>query len=233
MNTLADMHSKNSAATLVGYDFSNSLEELVRREKIDCYIVSTEDGFSPLGTSKQFISNELGICEHDISALANWNRFDNPLVSLVGLSNQNPSGSLKGVVLAASETSKCYEQFAVPFHSRPYRDFYYNVVYESIEYATKILKAEKLAISHLSGSGHFHEDVAACVVEALAHFCDSNDSPHIETFMFIGCCIKPSHLTVIQRLNLEEDRSKHRNIRTQSSQRNGFEEISLDCSTCG
>jgi len=228
MEKLAELQSMNGTSTLIAYDFSSSLEKLVRQKQIDCFIVSTEDGFSPLGASKNFISDELGIGESDISELADWNRFKNPLISLVGLPNQNPSGNLKGVVLAASETSKCYEQFVETPYSKPYRDFYYNVAYECIEYATKTLKAKRIAISHLSRSGHFHEDIATCVAEALAHFCDRNDSPHIKTFMFVGCCINPSHLSGIQRLNVEGDRTNHRNIRTQTSKRKGYEVISLD-----
>ena len=228
MNKLAELHAKNGTTTLVGYDFSSSLEELVRQELVDCYIVSTEDGFSPLGTSKEFISHELGIAKSDIGELADWNRLENPSISMVGLPNQNPSGHLKGVVLATSGASECYKQFVESTYSKPFRDFYYNVAYECIKYATKTLKAERIAISHLSAGRHFHEDIATCVAEALAHFCDKNESPHIKTFMFVGCCIEPSHLSGIQRLNVEGDRTHHRNIRTQPSKRNGYEVISFD-----
>ncbi len=228
MNWLAELRSKEGTATLVGYDFYSSIEELVRQGHIDCCIVSTEDGFSPLGASRHFFSSELGIIEDDISSLADWNRFRNHEISLVGLPNKRLTGNLKGVVLAASETSKCYEQFAPAFHSSPYRDFYYNVAYESIAYSTKVLGAKNLAMSHLSGSGHFHEDIATCVAEALAHFCDIADSPSISSFLFVGCCIDPSHLSGIQRLNFEGDVTRHRNIRTKTSRRNEFEIISFD-----
>jgi hypothetical protein len=228
MNRIAELRSKNGTATSVGYDFSSSLEELVQRGDVDCYIVSTEDGFSPLGASRQFFSNELGIVEADIRRLADWNRFNNPDISLVCLPSQRPTSNLKGVVLAASETSKCYEQFAPAFHSRPYRDFYYNVAYESIAYSAKVLGAEKIAMSHLSGSGHFHKDIATCVAEALAHFCDIDDNPNIFSFLFVGCCIDPNDLSGIQCLNLEGDVTKHRNIRIQTKQRNGYDVISFD-----
>ena len=82
---------------------------------VDCYIVSTEDGFSPLGAARAFFSRELGVNEAIIRNLSNWNRFENEEVSLIGLPSQNASSRLRGVVLAASETSKCYEQFARSF----------------------------------------------------------------------------------------------------------------------
>jgi len=91
MNQIAELRSKKGTVTLVGYDFSRSLEYLVQQGHIDCCIVSTEDGFSPLGASRQFFSSELGIIEADISRLANWNRFTNSEISLVGLPNQRPT----------------------------------------------------------------------------------------------------------------------------------------------
>lgn len=213
---------------MVGYDFASSLEELVRRGDADSFIVSTEDGFSPLGAARRFISSSLGIDESTIKKLANWNRFENDEVSLIGLSRKDHSSKLLGVVLAASETSRCYEQFAPAFHSRPYRDFYYNVAYESISFAANILGARKICMSHLSGSGHFHEDIATCIGEALGHFCDNNKNAQIDSFMFVGCCINVSHLMGIQRLNNEGSVTIHHDIRTWITKKDGFEIVNLD-----
>ena len=228
MNQIAELRSKRGTKTLVGYDFDSSLDELVAQGAIDCPIISSEDGFSPLGMWMSFFADELGIRKYDIGELANLNRFDNDKISLVGLPSRRATGNLKGVVLAAGETSKCYEQFAPAYFGRPYRDFYYNVAYESIHYAAHVLKAEKLAISHLSGSGHFHENIAICIAEALGHFCDQADSPPIRSFLFVGCCINPDHLSGIERLNSEGAITRHRDIRTRATLKNGFDVISLD-----
>lgn len=228
MNKIAELPSKKSTAALVGYDFSTSLKKLVQQGDVDCCIVSTEDGFSPLGASKRFFSSELGVPEADISSLADWNRFSNPDISLIGFPSKRENSNLKGLILAASGTSQCYEQFASAFYSKPYRDFYYNVAYESIAYATKVLGAKKIAISHLSASGHFHKDIATCVVEALAHFCDIDNNPNIFSFLFFGCCIHSGDLSGIKRLNLEGNMTKHRNISTQSRKVKGYDVISLD-----
>jgi len=230
MNKLAQLYSQKGAVTLLGFDFSNSFEKLVKLGQVDCFIVSTEDGFSPLGRARDFFSRELGIDQTIIQELAQWNRFENPEVSLIGLNSQNVSSKLRGVVLAAGERSKCYKQLVGQFVGRPYRDFYYNVTYESIVYATNVLGARKIAISHLSGSNNFHEDIATCTAEALAHFCDRDQKEGIgiDSFLFVGCCISPLHLLEIQHLNREGGITKHHDILVKKSMRNGFEVISLD-----
>jgi hypothetical protein len=228
MQSTLNLQSKQSTTTLIGYDFTASFEKLAERGDVDCFIVSTEDGFSPLGANRDFFAADLGINDDDIRRIADWNRFRNDEVSLIGLPSRNPAGKLRGVVLAASETSLCYEQFAPAFHSMPYRDFYYNVAYESISYAAKSLGARKMAISHLSGSGNFHEDIATCMAEALAHFCDEANNPKIDSFLFVGCCIEKYHLNGISRLNMEGEITGHRDILTKKSKKNGFEVISLD-----
>lgn len=228
MNTLAKLNSKKGSTTIIGYDFDTSFEELVRLEQVDAYIISTEDGFSPLGSAKSYFSRALGIDENDISRIAQWSRFYNPDISLIGLQRKKRNKKLRGVVLAASETSKSYEQFATPFYGNPYRDFYYNVAYESISYAAHVLGAKKIAMSHLSGSGHFHEDIATCVAEALAHFCDEPNTPKIDSFLFVGCCIKVEHLSGIQQLNVDGNITRHQDIQIKKSIEDGFEIVSLN-----
>jgi hypothetical protein len=228
MNTLAELRSINGTTTIVGYDFDSSFEELVETDQVDSYIVATEDGFAPLGHWKGFFSKALGVNKNKIGMIADWNRFKNSDVSLIGLPNQGPDGKLRGVVLAASEASRCYEQFATPRYGNPYRDFYYNVAYESISYAVNTLGAKKLAMSHLSASHHFHEDIASCIAEALAHFCDEPNTPQIDSFLFVGCCIEKAHLSGIQRLNKEGTVTRHQDIQINKSEKDGFEVITLN-----
>ena len=228
MHRLAELQSKLGTTTLVGYDFASSFQELVMQRAVDCFIVSTEDGFSPLGMAGEFFARSLGIDESAISRVADWNRFENDDVSLVELSNGTRSSDLRGVILAAGETSKCYSQFAQPRFGRPHRDFYYNVAYESISHAANALGAKKIAMSHLSGSGTFHGDIATCIAEALGHFCDNPAEPEIDSFMFVGCCIGVGHLAGIQRLNHEGRVTSHRGIRTWVTMKDGFKVINLD-----
>ena len=212
--------------TVVSFD-RGRLEPLVRERAVYAYIVATEDGFSPLGANLPFLSADLGVPIAEIKHLANWNHFENTRVTLVAIPSRQKGGQLRGVILAASETSKCYQQLATPLYGRPYRDFYYNVTYEAVVYASVTWDAHRLAISHLSGSGRFHEDIATCNAEALAHFCDAHTHP-MDSFVFLGCCISPSHLEGITRLNIEGKTSTHRPISKEIETQNGHVRIHLD-----
>lgn len=228
MTPLAELRGEAGTSTLVGYDFSTSFESLANRGDVDCFIVSTEDGFSPLGSARRFFSRDLSIGERQLSALADWNRFENQDVSLGVLTPQGVRGKLRGVILAPNETSRWYEKFTVPRYGRPFRDFYYNVTFASIAAAARQLNAKRLAMYHLSGCGRFQEDIATCVAEALGHFSDLQDEPRLDSFMFAGCCIQPSHLRGIERLNAEGRLTRHRPSPTTRSMKDGFEVISLD-----
>ena len=219
MVPVATLESKTGSRISIAYD-PGQLEPLAREGNVDTYIVATKDGFSPLGSNRRFLSADLGVPEDEIRRLANWNRFDNALVTLVALQSRRPDSHLRGVILAAAETSECYKSFAVPTYGQPYRDFYYNVTYEASAFAAKRWEARRIAISHLSASGRFHEDIATCNAEALAHHCDGSASS-IESFVFLGCCISQAHLSGIQRLNAEGELGKPRPISTQTESRDG------------
>jgi len=226
MVLLATLVSQHGLRTSIQFEKQN-LQALARDGRVDTYIVATEDGFSPLGADLAFISDDLGIPESEIRHLADWNRFINSRVSLVALRSRKSHSLLRGVILAASESSECYKRFAVPFYGRPFRDFYYNVTYEAIAFASENWEAHHLALSHLSGSGHFHEDIATCNAEAMAHYCDATPSAAVESFMFIGCCISLEHLSGIARLNAEAKTSKHHSIVTEIDRHNGYDLVHL------
>jgi hypothetical protein len=196
---------------------------------VDAYIVATEDGLSPLGMNLRFLSEDLGVPVAEIKRLADWNRFENSRTTLVALASRRTGGFLRGVILAASETSESYKRFATPLFGRPYRNFYYNVTYEAIAYVSSQWGARHVAISHLSGSGRFHEDIATCNAEALAHYCDTHANS-IDSFMFLGCCILPEHLAGISRLNKEGETGTHREIATEVINSEGHVLIHLNWS---
>lgn len=150
-------------------------------------------------------------------------------MTLVVLPSRRGSGCLRGTILAPSETSECYKRFATPRYGHPYRDFYYNVTYESIAYVAQNWDAHHIAISHLSGCGSFHEDIATCNAEALAHYCDANPAA-IESFVFLGDAggISLDHLAGIRRLNAETNSGRHRAIATETEHRGGHVLVHLD-----
>jgi hypothetical protein len=233
MTVLAVLESKQGERTAIQYEFEESLANLARTGKVDSYIVSTEDGFSPLGQNCSFLSADLDISENEIRRLANWNRFENPRLTLVALKSRNADSLLRGVILAPSETSSCYEPVS-SYHGyqQPNRDFYYNVTYEAIAFASGNWGARRLSLSHLSGSGTFHKDIATCNAEALAHYCDATSSDKVESFMFVGCCISQEHLSGIARLNAEAQTSQHRAIHTELERCEGYELVHLNWRHC-
>lgn len=227
MVPIAVLGSRQGGRVSIAF-YSGEIKTLAPESRIDAYIVSTEDGFSPLGSNRRFLASEIGIPEAEISWLADWNRFKNPRVTLAVLPSRRKSSCLRGVILAPSQTSECYQLFAARAFGRPYRDFYYNVTYEAIAYASQTWCAHRIAISHLSGCGCFHEDIATCNAEALAHYCDSSVNA-IESFTFLSDCdIALEHLAGIRRLNAEGQTGEHRPITTEMEYHDGHVLVHLD-----
>lgn len=226
MVLLTTLESLNGNRTSIYFEREN-LRILAPAGRVDSFIVSTEDGFSPLGENRVFLSADLGIPEKEIKHLADWNRFENPRVSLVALQSRRANSQLRGVILAASESSESYKRFAIPRYGRPYRDFYYNVSYEAIAFACSKWRAHRLALSHLSGSGTFHEDIATCNIEALAHYCDATQAAEIKSFTFVGCCISMKHLGGTGRLNAEASVGRHRPIEVEIESHEGYDIVHL------
>lgn len=147
----------------------------------------------------------------------------------VALASHKTGSLLRGIILAPGNNTRSYEPFVRSYDPRPNRDFYYNVSYEAIAYVCGEWGARKIAISHLSGSGQFHEDIATCHAEALAHYCDEHPNTAPDSFVFCGCCITPEHLQGIRRLNAEGQMTAHRLIRTATEGKGPAVLIHLDC----
>lgn len=230
MQLFTTLQSNHERHTNIGYDFHVFFKGLAERGDADVAIVSTEEGFSPLGISRDFFEHDLGISyEREIKPLANWNHSDNERVTLVALASHKTGSLLRGIILAPCNNTRSYEPFVRSYDPRPNRDFYYNVSYEAIAYVCGEWGARKIAISHLSGSGQFHEDIATCHAEALAHYCDEHPNTAPDSFVFCGCCITPEHLQGIRRLNAEGQMTAHRLIRTATEGKGPAVLIHLDC----
>lgn len=226
MDPIAVLESRYGRRISLNYS-SEEIRNLVSKGMIDAYIASTEDGFSPLGSNRCFLAADLGVPEAEISRLADWNRFVNPRVSLVAIRSRRNDSGLRGIILAASESSESYKRFAVPRYGRPFRDFYYNVPYEAIAFACGNWGAQNIALSHLSGCGTFHKDIAICNAEALAHYFDATPSAMVKSFMFVGCCISREHLAGIARLNTDAMTGQHHSISTEVHHCDGYNLVHL------
>lgn len=187
------------------------LRALLEHRCVDVAIMSSEHGFSPLGSASDCLSETLGVSVEEIKQLADWNRFDNEKVTLVALRSRRENTALKGLILAPGETARCYRTFAMPIYGRPYRDFYYNVVYEAVSHAATHWGARKVGITHLSASHRFHQDIAICNAEAAFHF-GSGGVRGLESLVFFGCCISNESLRGIDRLTTQNANEVHRPI---------------------
>jgi hypothetical protein len=222
--------------THIKYDFDVMVETLAERGEADFAIVSTEDGFSPLGASGNFFEHDLGLSySEDISRIARWNLEKNKNVTLVSLQTKNPSGFLRGVILAPGENCVSYKPYASfstnHRHSgRPHRDYYYSITYEAIANACIKLGARRLAISHLSGSGRFHQDMATCHAEALLHFCRRFPEIAPESFTFYGCCISSDKLNGAKALIESDPKGYHRPIDVHETFKGAARLLTLDWS---
>jgi hypothetical protein len=224
--TFAALASRGGSHTRLVFDDGNLSSPALRGE-VDAYIVSTEDGFSPLGRNTDFLSSDLGIPADEIRALAHWNHVDNREVSLVALPSRREGSALRGVILAPAENSRCYAKHSLGLDALPARAFYYNVTHEAIAHAASRWGARRIALSHLSASGRMHADIATCNAEALAHYCDAHEGS-IESFLFLGCCIREEHLRGIARLNREGQTGRHREIRVETVTAEGHEVLNLE-----
>jgi hypothetical protein len=224
--------SLNESNTIIQYDFKAMFQALAERDEADAVIVSTEEGFSPLGASREFFERDLGISYYDeIRPFARWNQDENELVSMVALKSKHTQGLLRGVVLAPGENCLSYAPFASRSHSyrpKPHRDYYYNVSYEAIAFLCKEWGARKIAISHLSASGRFHQDIATCHVEALLHFCIEHPNLAPESLTFCGCCIELNHLSDAKQFITEKSHALHRSIRTWETMKGSAKIINID-----
>lgn len=224
----AELRSSSGTSTNLGYDFGVFFEELAKRGEVDVAIAPTEDGFSPLGVSRHFFEDDLQVSyEKEIRPLADWNRFENSRVTLVAIPTRNSQGILRGLVLAPGSNTASYQRFGSAYGG-PHRSYYYNVAYEAIAFVCREWAARKIGIAHLSGSGAFHEDMATCQAEALAHFCDSDPLSTPESFVFCGCCITIDHLKGIRRLNAEAGKTSHIPIRVETETVSGATLLHLD-----
>jgi hypothetical protein len=124
----------------ISHFYEGSFEEEVSAGRVDVLLIEPEDGFSLLGGMREYLSTKLALerrnlakwilegmkadFEINISSLADWARFTDPDVTLIGIPSRNLASSLKGLILIPYEGSLCYKRFAQPKIGKPYRDFF-------------------------------------------------------------------------------------------------------------
>ena len=223
------LHSRLGENIVINHPLGYHPQQLAEGRVIDCIIVDTEDGFSQLGMMRRFLSEDLGLyernlvqhaldgfpatVERNISSLADWNRWKNPRVTLVGIPSARQDSHLKGLILAPYDGSDCYRQFCYPGYWKTHRDFMYNVTYESIAHAYKNWGARRIGITHFSCSRicspiNYCRDLTTCQVEAMVHFC--NDHQGMESFTFLDDYQGNEPLEILKEFNELPDVGVHR-----------------------
>ena len=186
-----------------------SLSELAKSACADVAIISTEEGFSTLGMSRDFLTDDLGWYYNEVKPLAVWNREANEDVSLIALASRKTNSLMRGIILAPGDSCLSYLSYSSPYGRKPYRDYYYNVAYEAFSYVCKMWRSKRIAVSHLCGSGRHNMDMATCQLEALIHLCDEFPELAPLSITFFGCCIEKEDLNGLFMLETERGISKH------------------------
>lgn len=236
----------NDAGGIVSVEhvLSLTIDELVQSRRIDCLIIECEQGFSQLGQMEDFLTMDLALATNPnlqwevdgleekiyptLRGLADWGRYRSPEITFVGIPNANPSGLLKGIVLSPYEGSRSYTQFSAQDYILAFRDFYYNVSYETIKYAAERLKATRLAITHLSREkyrGAYKWDVTTCQIEALQHFLQVNAS--IKSFSFLDVAPGNKPLEILDR-KTHFRKGIHRPISVKSTSHAGLDFVDIE-----
>lgn len=226
---IANLVSKHGKITHVDVAGSYGLRGLTEQRPMHAFICSTEEGFSPLGAERSFLCDMLGVPWEEICSLAHWNHSENQEVSLILVPSRIPDSEFRGLILAASERSRCYSTFALPSYGKIYRDFFYNVTYEAIAASCQRWAATRLAISHLTGCGTERRrdaDALVCNLEALAHYCDDHEKANIECLCYVGCCVRRDNFRNLPELTRRFG-TTHRPIEIASRMRHGYEVLDL------
>lgn len=213
LRALANVSSAQGANCCVFSALGASVASLLEDGDIDGAIVSNATGYSPLGAEARYLSEQLGCTRYDLIDLG-YAAAESRSVSLVAIQNKKHT-RFKGLILAPGNNCESYRPFVTSaVYSKPYRDYYYNVAYESIAFACLRLGARRIAISHLSGSGTFKNGMAICQIEALRHFCKDHPNHAPIHLIYYGCCMDWSHFRDLRLLDNEEGMTTHRPIRT-------------------
>jgi len=150
--------------------------------------------------------------EFSIPAYAGYKQFDGPSVTLEAIASRKPDSPFKGLVFVPSESSLSYHRYS-NHYSKPYRDYFYNVTYESLYYSYHVWSSRKFVIAHLGfgkNFGKFKSDITMCQAEAVRHFCECHGGVLSVVFWDISDGNEP--LSALSLFDSEPDQNWHRSI---------------------
>jgi hypothetical protein len=229
LHFFAELQGKGGTATRLSFcERSDVLPQAIHHKEIDGVLVGCETGFSEFGNFNEFLADSFGVDYEFMREKAEWNRYENLNVSLLGFSNSATAtdSNLRALALLPYGGSQpgrgclSYRRFE---GRRPSRDFYYNVAYAAFEIVCGRFGAKRLWVMNPAAPWSFHEDIASCICEALAHWCDGNPQNAPSSVVFQanrasatdGSGMHFEHFRGAEALNAEGANSRHRPIKVQ------------------
>lgn len=164
----------------------HNLVNAIDEGEIDSVLVGCETGFSEFGFHAAELASRLELDANFVLQQAEWNCNENERVSLLSFSRPGHS-NLRSLVLLPyggaepGRGCKSYQRF---WRELPSRDFYYNVAHEAFRVTFGERGARRLWMMNPAAPWSFHQDIATCVCEALAHWCDANPNEAPEQVVF-------------------------------------------------
>ena len=229
LHHFAELRGNGGTATRLGFcKRFDVLPKAIQEKEIDGVLVGCETGFSEFGYFNEFLAESFGVDYGFMRQQAEWNRHENERVSLLGFSNPptTTNSNLRALALlpyGGSQPGRGCLSYR-RFESRlPSRDFYYNVAYAAFEMVCGRFGAKRLWVMNPAAPWSFHEDIATCVCEALAHWCDGNPQSAPSSVVFNanpasevgGSGMHFEHFRGVEALNAERATSQHRPIKVQ------------------
>jgi hypothetical protein len=198
--------------------FYNTNPEFINSLKPDGLIIEGWPGFNDLGAHIKILEKAIGN-KKNISKLCSI-KSESESVTITLLKCINPDNNIKGIVLVPTEHYKCYEQFATPFYGKPYKNFYYNVMYEAINLLS-LVNSKNIAIANITGANPRSADIDHCVSSAIYNYIKSHSS--IKSIFSTGQGPKIYDLT---SLEFQHAVSNHRDINRELTDIDDIETIS-------
>ena len=244
--TRGTLHNRFNENISIKHYVDDHRAEFIKRGEVECLLIEQETGYSQLGSIQKLLAEDLGLYEEkwtsngleknkenlpNIRQLADDARANDTDVTLIGISSRRHSSKLKGIVIVPYQDSASHHKFALPTYGSPYRDFFYNVTYESLYYAYTILGARTFCLTHWSFGKYsrrfgFRQSITTCQAEAIRHFC--NQFKGIREIIFWDPNSGNYPLRELRRFNDELNEGFHRPIRTEITKKNGCDFVKID-----
>jgi hypothetical protein len=196
----------------------------------DTLLLSSEGKETDVGIFREGVAEELGFAPETVTDWANRLHYEFETVSLACLKTKRPESHLKGIILVPGEQSVAFRRLVLPDPRQPYRDYYYNLAYESIHFASHEWRARNIALTHWSSNIDMHSNIVACIAEALGHCVDSipRQGQGISKFAFVGPRILGNIFYEIDQLPGSAN-ERHNPIQLQVKQEEDIAIIELQC----